>query len=142
MRKRIFAYQDNNADAIPCSSGCRTKAEYQLKQTGNNLELVKVGEIDIQAQIESFEDSVSLSKMIERFSRGDDTALTRRKGFYGDVSGFSDNPAEVIGNTRKIVKTAEAAAKKAPEADPAPSDSAPAPSDPAPASSDPTPKGE
>lgn len=112
-----------SAPAIPCPSGNRVKPEYQLKMDGNNLSLVKVGEIDIQKQIESYADGVSLAKMIERFKRGDETALTRKKGFYADVSGFSDNPAEVIDRTRVLVTEL---AKDNTPADPTPADPTPA----------------
>ena len=138
MNERKFGYMQK-FPACTSPSGCRKKPGYQLKQTGNNYELVKVGEIDIQAQIASYEDAVSLPKMIERFKRGDDTALTRSHGFYADVSGFEDNPAAVIDNTRKLVS---ALADKAPS-DAAPSDAAPsdaAPSDAAPSDAAPSDK--
>lgn len=104
MLKRDFA-MFKNAPAIPCSSGSRVKDEHQLVMDGNNLTLKKVGEIDTQKQIASYVDGVSLSKMIERYKRGDASALDRRQGFFADVRGFDDNPAAVIDATRDLMRT-------------------------------------
>lgn len=137
MKKRNFGFLEGRQPTPPCCPGSRFKPEYQLCQNGNNYTLKEVGKIDIQEQIASYEDGVSLSKMIERYKRGDESALTRRKGFYADVSGMSDNPAEVISNTRALMKAASSAAPS----DVAPSDAAPsdvAPSDAAPSDAAPT----
>lgn len=126
MNDRKYSYLEKRK-AIPCPAGNPMRDKCVLVQDGNNLSLKKVGEIDTVEQIQSHLDQVSLARMIERFKRGDTTALTRRSGFYGDVSGFSDNPAEVINQTRKVVAAAAAAKSDvAPDAAPATPDAAPA----------------
>lgn len=117
MNDRKYSYFEKKK-AIPCPAGNPMRDKCVLVRNGNNLSLKKVGEIDTVAQIQSYLDQVSLARMIERFKRGDTNALTRRSGFYADVSGFSDNPAEVINQTRKVVAAAAAAVDPAPAADP------------------------
>lgn len=101
MNKRTYHYF-SKVPAIPCPSGSATKDKNMLVQKGNNYSLKKIGVIDTQEQIQTHLDGVSLARMIARFKRGDADALHVRSGFYGDVSGFSDNPAEVINNTRAL----------------------------------------
>lgn len=98
---RIYDYFIKDK-AIPSPTGSRKRKQFQLVTKGNNLFLKEIGEIDIVDQIQSHRDGVDLAKMIKRFQRGDDTALMHSTGFYGDVSGFATNPAEVINNTRVL----------------------------------------
>lgn len=98
-----FSYMKKER-AIPCPSGDRYKDEFKLEQNGNNLSLVKVGRVDVHEQIQSHRDAVSLSAMIERFKRGDTSALERKKGFYADVTDFETNPAQVIQNGREVIR--------------------------------------
>lgn len=102
MQKRTFKYFEKGK-AIPCPAGERMKDKYTLVRDGNNLSLKKVGQIDIVEQIQSYEDGVSLAKMIERFKRGDTSALQRGQAFYGDVSSYETDPAQVINQTREVV---------------------------------------
>lgn len=102
MQKRTFKYLEKGK-AIPCPAGERMKDKHTLVRDGNNLTLKKVGQIDIVEQIQSYEDGVSLAKMIERFKRGDTSALQRGQVFYGDVSGYETDPAQVINQTREVV---------------------------------------
>ena len=100
MNKNNFAYL-NKEPAIPCPSGSPLKDEFQLVTEGNNMTLKKVGTINIQKKIESYRDSVDLGKMIERYKRGDTSALNRGNGgFYADVSDMSSDLAEQIENQR------------------------------------------
>lgn len=110
MNERTFNYL-KKCSSLPCPSGSRFKDKHVLEQNGNNYSVRKVGVIDTYEQIQSYEDSVSLSRMIERYKRGDTSALSRGFGFYADVSGFSDNPAEVISKTRDLVSAAHAQAQ-------------------------------
>lgn len=110
MNERTFNYL-KKCPSLPCPSGSRFKEKHVIENDGNNYSLKKVGQIDTYEQIQSYEDGVSLARMIERYKRGDTSALSRGSGFYADVSGFSDNPAEVINNTRGLA--ADAAARAA-----------------------------
>lgn len=131
MAKKNFNYLEKDM-AIPCPAGDRKKDKHMLVKDGNNLSLKKVGEIDIQEQINSYEDGVSLAKMIERYKRGDTSALNRDGGFYGDVSGFATDVVDVLNNNRAVMdaaqKQAASAADSEPAADAVPAaDAAPAP---------------
>lgn len=100
MNKNKFAYF-RKEKALPTASGSAYKDEYELVMDGNNMKLRKVGRINVQEQIASYRDSVDLGKMIERFKRGDSTALQRNSNaFYADVSEVNTDLASVIGNNR------------------------------------------
>lgn len=115
--------------AIPCPAGERKKDKFMLVRKGNNMSLTKVGEVDIQEQINSYEDGVSLAKMIERFKRGDTSALNHGGGFYGDVSGFSPDVVDVLNNGQAVAKTLEELSKKEKKEEAAPQDPAPSAAD-------------
>lgn len=102
MHKRTFKYLEKEK-AIPCPAGQRYKTVHTLVRDGNNLTLKEIGKIDIVEQIKSYEDGVSLAKMIERFKRGDDTALQRGQAFYADVSGYETDSQIVVNNNRSVV---------------------------------------
>ena len=114
MNKRTYLYL-SKAEALPSPAGDRYKDKNILIKNGENLSLKKVGRIDTVEQINSHLDGVSLQKMIERFRRGDSSALTHGVGFYADVSGYETDPRAVVNNTRLLVseigKNAEQAAQ-------------------------------
>lgn len=111
MNKNKFAYLKKEA-ALPCPPGSPLKDEHELVWEGNNMTLKKVGVINTQKQIESYRDSVDLGRMIERFKRGDDSALERGKGFYEDVSNISPDLAEQINNQRMAAEYLSKSANK------------------------------
>ena len=100
--KRTYNYLSKEK-AVPCPTGSKFKDKNILVKDGNNLSLKKVGVIDTVEQIQSYRDGVDLQKMIARFQRGDESALSRGVGFYADVSGFSTDLHEVMNNTRSVV---------------------------------------
>lgn len=110
MKKNKFSCFERDV-AIPCPSGERKKDRFMLVRKGNNMSLTKTGEVDIQEQIDSYEDGVSLPKMIERFRRGDTSALSRGEGFYGDVSGFSPDVVDVLNNGQMVAEALEKLSK-------------------------------
>ena len=114
MNKNKFLYMQKES-AIPCPSGSPIKDEFELVTEGNNMSLKKVGTINVQKQIESYRDSVDLGKMIERYKRGDTSALTRGAGgSFADVSEITPDLAVQIENQRiaaEYVAQAQAAAK-------------------------------
>ena len=118
MNKNNFAYLKKES-AIPCPGGSPVKDEFQLVTEGNNLSLKKVGTINVQKQIESYRDSVDLGKMIERYKRGDSSALSRgNRGFYADVSEIDTDLAVQIENQRLAAEyMAQAKAEEAPQAE-------------------------
>lgn len=87
--------------AVPCPAGEKTRDKHRLVSDGNNLSLTKVDEIDIQKQINSYEDSVSLSAMIARFRKtGDMSFLRGNEGVYADVTGLPTSPLRMIDAAR------------------------------------------
>lgn len=100
--KRTYSYLLKEK-AVPCPSGSRYKDKNILVKNGNNLSLKKVGVIDTVEQIQSYRDGVDLQKMIARFQRGDETALSNGVGFYADVSGFEPDVHVAMENTRSVV---------------------------------------
>lgn len=110
MIERTFNYLRKNG-AVPCPAGQRKKDVFTVVRDGNNLTLKKTGEVDVVEQIQSHHDGVSLAKMIERFRRGDSSALSHGSGFYADVTGYETDPAQVINNTRATVDAVAQAQK-------------------------------
>lgn len=55
--------------------------------------LVKVGEVDVQEQIQSYADDVDIYKILERYalSGGDNTIINRSVGTFGDFVDIPDN---------------------------------------------------
>lgn len=72
---------------------------YAVDDKGNFLnkssfpKLEKVGEIDVQEQIDSYADEVNIYKILERFalSGGDNTIINRSVGSFGDFVEIPDN---------------------------------------------------
>lgn len=52
----------------------------------DHKKIVKVGEEDIQANIDKRAKGMSLSEQLQRLARGDVSVLQSGEGFYGDVS--------------------------------------------------------
>ena len=103
MNKKTYCYLKKDK-SLPCPSGDRLQVVNTVVRDGNNLILKKTGVVDIVEKIQSYRDGVELTKMIERYKRGDASALSHGAGFYADVSGFSDDPLEVINQTRDLSK--------------------------------------
>lgn len=71
--------------------GVRAKNIVMVDDQGNKF-LKKVGETDFYAYIQSFKESVDLKSIIERCAlSGDDSALNRLTGSYGDYVGLPNN---------------------------------------------------
>lgn len=113
---KTFGYLLNKEPSKPIScSGSRYRIKYELKRDGNNLRLVEVGKIDVQEQIASYEDSVDLGKMIQRFRNGDQSALNKRPGQYIDVS-MLPNDARLLIEQKRAELLAQMNAAAAPAA--------------------------
>lgn len=131
-KKCNWTYLDKDP-VVPFPAGDCLRVKNKLVRKGNNLYLQEVDKVDIQEQINSYEDGVSLQAMIARYKRtGDSSVLNKSSGFYADVSGLETNPARVIDQLRNVAQAAQAAqAAQVEKVDTAPAD--PAPADPAPA---------
>lgn len=109
MNKNKFAYM-RKEPAKPAPAGVRFKDENILVYEGNNMILKKVGQIDVQEQINSYRDGVDLGKMIERFKRGDTSAISRKQGFYADATECPTDLASAI-NAQRVAAEYMAAQK-------------------------------
>ncbi len=58
-------------------------------------ELRKSGEYNLYAEIQSYKDSVSIDYILSRFVNGDETALSRVQGIYGDFTQMPTTMAEL-----------------------------------------------
>lgn len=61
-----------------------------------NYELVKDEVIDVQAQIDSWKDSVDLNLILQRYSNGDTSALEKYQASYGDFTGLPKNMIDAM----------------------------------------------
>lgn len=58
-------------------------------------DLKKSGEYNLYADIQSYKDSVSIDYILARFVNGDETALSRVQGIYGDFTQMPTTMAEL-----------------------------------------------
>lgn len=58
-------------------------------------ELEKVGRVDIYAQIQSYKDSCDINYILQRFAKGDESALSKIQGVYGDFTQVPTSLAEL-----------------------------------------------
>ena len=75
------------APIVPSDSGREFVPTYrEVKPEGRASYLEKVGDTNMQEQIQSFAASVSLADKIARFESGDTSALFSNGGFYADLT--------------------------------------------------------
>lgn len=77
--------------------GQRFRDTYHSVVTDNGaVELEKDGVDDVYAFIQSHRDSVDINKLLQRYARGDVSALMQRQGSYGDFTTFPKTYAEAL----------------------------------------------
>lgn len=97
---------------VPFSpSGTRFKTVYESQFNGNRISLVATGTLDTQAEIEALAPFSDFNYMLHRLKVGDRSVLSSRSPMYGDFSGLSHNPIDVI----NIVSSAERKFSSLPE---------------------------
>lgn len=86
----------NPPKTIASNPGCRYSPEYKLAKDDDSGEefLVKIGETDNYANIQSFAASVDIGTRLARFMNGDETALQGANGVYADLRGVPSNYAD------------------------------------------------
>lgn len=90
-----FRTQYDELDIIS-NSGDRYEPTYKLKTDKNGVrDLVKTGQVDCYAMIQSHKDSVDLKLTLQRFANGDTTALNKVNGCYGDFTNMPTTFAEL-----------------------------------------------
>ncbi len=79
--------------SIP-GSGMKDTYKMHVDADGKR-ELKKSGEYNLYADIQSYKDSVSIDYILSRFVNGDETALSRVQGIYGDFTQMPTTMAEL-----------------------------------------------
>lgn len=85
------------SDCRICSepgSGMKDIFKMHVDEDGKR-ELKKNGEYNLYAEIQSYKDSVSIDYILTRFMNGDDSALSRAQGIYGDFTSMPTTLAEL-----------------------------------------------
>lgn len=77
----------------PSACGCGVCPVYNYLPTGEEgrCRLVQVGEKNLQAEIDSWCDSVEIHSLLERYFDGDVLALERRQAQFVDITGLPNN---------------------------------------------------
>ena len=81
---------------VPSVPGSGMKDTYKMHvDDDGKRELRKSGEYNLYAEIQSYKDSVSIDYILARFVNGDETALSRAQGIYGDFTEMPTTMAEL-----------------------------------------------
>lgn len=75
-------------------SGMKDTYKMHVDEDGKR-ELKKSGEYNLYVDIQSYKDSVSIDYILTRFVNGDETALSRVQGIYGDFTQMPRTMAEL-----------------------------------------------
>lgn len=90
--------------------GNRIKEVFRWKD-GRGSELVKVGEVDLQKEIDEAARGMSAGEQIARILRGDYSGIQPGDGVTGDLTGFADKTSgEVLHDAIKPMQKATATA--------------------------------
>lgn len=84
-------------ERVRSNAGSRMQPQYKMtvnKETGAH-ELKQKGEINLYAQIQSFKNSTDVNYILEKFARGDESALSKVQGVYGDFTEMPKTLAEL-----------------------------------------------
>lgn len=77
--------------------GTPYEVNYSVKlEKDGTINLTEDGKIDLYAQIQSHKDSCSIELALKRFALGDESALQRTQGAFGDFTVFPNTFAEVL----------------------------------------------
>lgn len=80
----------------PSVPGFGMKDTYKMHvDEDGKRELRKSGEYNLYAEIQSYKDSVSIDYILSRFMNGDESALSRAQGIYGDFTEMPRTLAEL-----------------------------------------------
>lgn len=86
MNIRLSKY-DKQEDRVHSAPGSGVKDSFKMNiDLKGRRKLVRNGTIDIYAQIQSHKDSVDINLIIAKYMNGDESALSKVQGFYGDYT--------------------------------------------------------
>lgn len=104
-------------ELVPSNAGSRLHNDYKMKVFDDGTrDLVVVGQIDIYEMIQSHKDSVDLKLTLERYARGDESAINRRQAFFGDFTHMPTSLAELsqrILDAQDLFNTLDVEARRA-----------------------------
>lgn len=87
---------DRMGTRITSEPGSGMKPTYKMHvDEDGKRELRKSGEYNLYAEIQSYKDSVSIDVILSRFMNGDESALSRAQGIYGDFTEMPKTLAEL-----------------------------------------------
>lgn len=101
--------------ASPAGTGIRPR--FVKRVEAGKAVLVQVGETDQQALIDSYKEECDVNRIVERYANGDTAALARVQGLYSDISGFADNPTDLLNAPIKAREALQNLANKVPASD-------------------------
>ncbi|MCI9476501.1 MAG: hypothetical protein HFE71_08540 [Emergencia sp.] len=88
-------YTKNTAE-ITSSVGSSMQPSYKMTVEKDGQRVLKhVGETDLYAEIQSHKDSCDINYILQRFAQGDQTALSKIQGVYGDFTQMPTTLAEL-----------------------------------------------
>ncbi len=86
---------------ITSEVGSRMKPTYKMHVDENGKrELKQSGEYNLYAEIQSYKDSCSIDYILSRFVNGDESALSRVQGVYGD---FTEMPKTLAELSQRVI---------------------------------------
>lgn len=89
-------YNRLGVPGVKSTPGSGMKDTYKMHvDADGKRELKKSGEYNLYADIQSYKDSVSIDYILTRFVNGDETALSRVQGIYGDFTQMPTTMAEL-----------------------------------------------
>lgn len=92
----MFRTKYESYEVTPTCCGTSFENDYKMKVFDDgSRDLVVVGTIDTYSKIQSYKDSVDLKLTLERYARGDESALNRRHAFFGDFTHMPTTLAEL-----------------------------------------------
>lgn len=98
-------------------TGCGLRPKFVKRIEDGKARLVKVGETDQQALINSYKDECDFNRIVERYQNGDISALARVQGLYTDISGYPDNSTDLLNTPIKAAETLSAMSATQPAED-------------------------
>ena len=91
----IFSSRVNRPKRIPCPPGTATVSEFQLRIVNGITALVKIGEKPLNEIIQAGYDGSTVADKLDRWRRGDESALGVPGGAYGDFTEFPTTLTEM-----------------------------------------------
>lgn len=96
MARKFESQYERIGKRVTIASGDGMKKTYKMfVDDDGKRELKPNGEYNLYMEIQSHKDSVSIASIMQRFVNGDDTALSRVQGIYGDFTNMPTTPAEL-----------------------------------------------